>query len=140
SGAEKRIAALRLEAANQPADIGEIEVGVAPIDRVERAEAVFLDRLDLFLAEAPAVLGQAKRSEAAVLLVASRTARDLRHLRDRQAAVAATVELFESGECDMADVHVEPHADRIGGDEIIDLTALEHRDLGIARGRRERAH
>ena len=40
----------------------------------------------------------------------------------------------------MGDVHVEAHADRVGGDEIIDLAALEHRDLGVAGGGRERAH
>ena len=40
----------------------------------------------------------------------------------------------------MADVHVEAHADGVGGDQIIDLAALEHRDLGVARRRRERAH
>ena len=38
------------------------------------------------------------------------------------------------------DVHVEAHADRVGRDEIVDLAALEHCDLGIASGGRERAH
>ena len=40
----------------------------------------------------------------------------------------------------MVDVHVEPHADRVRGDEIIDLARLEHRDLGVAGARGERAH
>ena len=88
----------------------------------------------------PRLLGQAERSEGAVLLVAPGAARDLRHFGDRQAAVAAAVELLEAGEGDMGDVHVEAHADRVGGDEIIDLAALEHRDLGVAGGGRERAH
>ena len=39
----------------------------------------------------------------------------------------------------MIDVEVEPHADRVGGDEIIDVAVLEHRDLRVARARRERA-
>ena len=65
---------------------------------------------------------------------------DLRHFGDRQAAVAAAVELLEPGEGDMGDVHVEAHADGVGGDQIIDLAALEHRDLGVAGGRRQRAH
>ena len=65
---------------------------------------------------------------------------DLRHFGDGQPAVAAAVELLEAGEGDMGDVHVEAHADGVGGDEIIDLAALEHRDLGVARGGRERAH
>ena len=39
----------------------------------------------------------------------------------------------------MIDVEVEPHADGVGGDEIIDVAVLEHRDLRIARARRQRA-
>ena len=58
----------------------------------------------------------------------------------RQTAVAAAVELLEPGEGDMGDVHVEAHADGVGGDEIIDLAALEHGDLGVAGGGRQRAH
>ena len=47
--------------------------------------------------------------------------------------------LSQPGEGDMGDVHVEAHADGVGGDEIIDLAALEHRDLGVARGRADSA-
>ena len=39
----------------------------------------------------------------------------------------------------MIDVEIEPHADRVGGDEIIDVAVLEHRDLRISRARRQRA-
>ena len=74
------------------------------------------------------------------LLVAPGAAGDLRHFGDGQAAVAAAVELLQPGEGDMGDVHVEAHADGVGGDEIIDLAALEHRHLGVAGGRRQRAH
>ena len=72
--------------------------------------------------------------------MAAGAAGDLRHLGDRQAAVAAAVELVEAREGDVGHVHVEAHADRVGGDEIVDLAALEHRDLGVASGGRERAH
>ena len=58
---------------------------------------------------------------------------DLRHLRRGQPPAPVAVELGESGEGDMVDVHVEAHADRVGGDEIIDLAGLEHADLGITR-------
>ena len=137
---EERIVAFGFEAADQRADVGEIEVGIAPVDGVERAEAMLLDRIDLFFGETAALFGQAERAEAAVLLMAPGAARDLRHLGDGQAAVAAAVEFLEAGEGDMGDVHVEAHADGVGGDEIIDLAALEHRDLGVARGGRKRAH
>ena len=89
---------------------------------------MLLDRVDFFLAERRrALAAEAERAEAAVALVAPGAAGDLRHFGDGQAAVAAAIELFEAGEGDMGDVHVEAHADRVGGDEVIDLAALEHR-------------
>ena len=128
---EERIVALFLEARDQRPDVAEVEVGVAPIDGIERAEAVFLDRVDFFVAESAAVLAEAERAEASILLMTSGAARDLRHLCDREAPVAPAVELFEAGEGDVAHIEIEPHSDRIGGYEIIDLAALEHRDLRV---------
>jgi hypothetical protein len=40
----------------------------------------------------------------------------------------------------MGHVHVEAHADGVGGDEVIDLAGLVHGDLGVAGAGRERAH
>ena len=119
----------------------EIEVRIAPVDPVEGAEAMLLDRGDFFVAEGRLLVGaEAQGAEAAVLLVAPGAAGDLRHFGDGQAALAAAVELFEAGEGDVGDVHVEAHADGVGGDQIIDLAALEHRHLGVAGGGRQRAH
>ena len=81
-----------------------------------------------------------QRAERAVALVAAGAAGDLCHLRDRQSAAAASVELVQPGEGDMRHVHVEAHADRVGRDEIIDLACLEHRHLRVAGARGERAH
>ncbi len=39
----------------------------------------------------------------------------------------------------MVEIHVEAHADRVGGDEIIDLARLEQSDLRVARARRQGA-
>src|SRR3954452_15914373 len=69
SGAKDRVVALRLEAADQRPNIREVELGVAPVDEVERPEAMLLDRRDLLVGEAAGLLGEAERSEAAVLLV-----------------------------------------------------------------------
>ena len=139
--AEERVVALRFEAPDQHFDVGEIELGIAPVEEVERAEAVVLDRFDLGFGESRALFGaEAERAEAAVLLVTTRSPGDLGHFGDGQAAVAAPVEFLEPREGDMADVHVEAHADGVRGDQIIDLAALEHRDLGIAGRRREDAH
>ena len=140
-GAQQRIVRAGLEAGDEVGGGREIEVGAAPVEVVERAEAMLLDRVDFLLAElGRAVAAEAQGAEAAVALVAPGAAGDLRHFGDRQAAVAAAVELVQPGEGDVGHVHVEAHADGVGGDEIIDLAALEHRDLGVARGRAERAH
>ena len=40
----------------------------------------------------------------------------------------------------MGHVHVQAHADRVGGDQIIDLARLEHRHLGVAGAWAERPH
>ena len=103
---------------------------------VERREAMLLDRGDLLGLEfgaLPALQGQC--AEAAVALVAPGAARDLRHFGGGQPAPAAAVIFGQAGERDMGDVHVEPHPDRVGRDQIIDLARLIHRDLRVARAR-----
>lgn len=77
--------------------------------------------------------GAGERAEGAVLLVAARASGDLGHFRSGEPPVALAVELRESGKGDMFDIEVEPHADSVGGDEIIDLAGLVQLDLGIAR-------
>ena len=102
AGRSNGIVASALEAGDQRLDVGEIEVGIAPVDAVERPEAMLLDRRDFLVAEGGAALvAEAERAEAAVALVAAGAAGDLRHFGDGQAAVAAAVELFEPGEGDM---------------------------------------
>ena len=39
----------------------------------------------------------------------------------------------------MIDVEIEPHADRVGGDQIVDVAGLIERDLRVSGARRERA-
>ena len=39
----------------------------------------------------------------------------------------------------MIDVEIEPHADGVGGDEVIHIAVLEHLHLRVARAGRERA-
>ena len=48
-GAKERIVTLRLETADERLDVREIEIGIAPVDEIEGAEAVLLDRIDLFV-------------------------------------------------------------------------------------------
>jgi hypothetical protein len=43
--AQQRDRRSRLEAGDQVGDVGEVEVGAAPVEMVERAEAMLLDRI-----------------------------------------------------------------------------------------------
>ena len=140
-GAQFAAGGAALERGDQRLDAGEIQLALAPVEEVQRREAMFLDRLDLLGAEfRHRLAGEGKRAEAAVALVAAGAAGDLRHFGGGQPPPARAVELGQAGEGDMVDVHVEPHADRVGGDEIIDLARLIHGDLGVAGARGKRAH
>ncbi len=81
--AQQRVVAFLLEAGDEGADIGEIQVRAAPVEVVERPEAMLLDRIDFLVAEAGSVFAaEAERAEAAVALVAAGAAGDLRHFGD----------------------------------------------------------
>ena len=60
---------------------------------------------------------------------------DLGYFLNRQIAIPVPVELDMTPERNMVDIHIEPHADRIGRDQEIDLSRLVHGDLRIARAR-----
>ena len=49
------------------------------------------------------------------------------------------VEFAIGGERNVIDVQIEPHADGVGGDDVIDLARLIERHLRVARARTERA-
>ena len=93
------------------------------------------DRLYDFAIERPLLGGRAK---GAVAHMTPGATGDLGDFGSGQPTRAAPVELADAGKGDMVEIHVEPHPDRIGGDEIIDLARLEHPDLGVARPRRQR--
>ena len=120
----------------RPSRLAKSSVGVAPEQRRERLEVVALDRLDRLGRRAADAGGGA---EGAVVHVAAGAAGDLADLGAAQAARHAAVELAQAGEGDVVDVHVEAHADRVGGDQIVDLARLVHGDLGVAGARAQRA-
>ncbi len=62
---------------------------------------------------------------------------DLAEFGGRQAAELAAVEFAVGGEGDVVDVEIEPHADGVGGDDVIDVAVLEHVDLRVSRARRK---
>ncbi len=125
-----------VEAFEQGADRIEAQPGIAPIEPGQRIEAMRFDRLDDLGVERPLLGGGAK---GAVAHVTPGAAGDLGDLGGGEPAWAAAVEFADAGEGDMVEIHVEAHADRVGGDQIVDLACLEHADLGVARPWAQRA-
>ena len=117
----------------------EIERRIAPADRLEPGKAVLLHIGDGAGVERHA-FGAGDGGEGAVVHMPAGAPGDLCHLRGLEAAHRPAVELGEGGEGDMVDVHIEAHADGVGGDDIVHLAALIERDLRIARARAERPH
>src|SRR5690349_24443465 len=81
----------------------------------------------------------ARGAERAIARRAAGAAGDLREFGRGQPAELVAVILAVAGKGDVVDVEIEPHADGIGGDEIIDIAILEHRHLRIACAWAERA-
>jgi hypothetical protein len=67
------------------------------------------------------ILGLGRYAEGAVAQMAAGAAGDLTDFVGVEPTGAAAVELAQAGEGDMVDVHVQPHADGVGGDQKIDL-------------------
>ena len=133
---EARLVRGLLQRMQQGADGGKIQLAVAPLQKLDRLEAVILDRLDQFLLEGRAA---ARRPEGAVIHVASRATGDLSEFGRGEAPVAPAVEFPVGGEGDVIHVEIEPHADGVGGDDVIDVAGLEQLHLGVAGARAERA-
>ena len=95
-----------------------------------------LDLLDQLVVERIDLAGHA---ESAVAQMAAGATGDLAELGGGEIAILIAVELPVLREGDMVEVEIEAHADRVGGDEIVDVARLVERDLGVARARRERA-
>lgn len=99
---------------------GEIERRIPPPCKGERIKGVILDRLDQLFLEGCAAAGGA---EAAILLSAPGAARNLCQFGRKKPAMALAVEFTVGCEGDVANFQIEPHADRIGRNDMIDLPA-----------------
>ena len=122
---------------HQGLERGEIQLRVAPLGGGDRRERMAFDRGDDVGVDVGRFAGHPK---GAVLAEPPGAAGDLPDLLGIKPAQALAVELAQAGEGDMVDVHVEAHADRVGGDEEIDLAGLKEFDLRIAGARGKRAH
>ncbi len=124
------------EAAAQALEGAEIKIGVAPLQRADAIEIVVLQAVDGFLLEGFRLAGAAK---GAVIHVAAGAARDLAEFAGVELAVLEAIELPGGGKGHMIDIHVEAHADGIGGDDVVDVARLIEGHLGIAGAGRQGA-
>jgi hypothetical protein len=115
--------------AHQVGEGGEIQPRRAPFGPLHRLEAMGLHRLHQILVHLVAIAGDA---ESAVALIAARPPGDLAHLLRIEVAHALAVELAQAREGHMVHVHVQPHADGVGGHQKIHLARLIKRHLGVA--------
>jgi len=114
-----------------------VEVAVAPERRLHRVEAVGFDRGHQIGVHG---LGPGGDPKGAVGLEPAGPAGDLAHLMGVQGTASLAVELGQTGESHMVDVHVEAHADGVGGHQEVHFAGLEKGHLGVAGARAERAH
>ena len=115
---------------------GEIQLAIAPLQHFNRIEQVVFQPVHQLVIERIDVPGHTER---AIIDVATRTTGDLAEFGGRQLAMVLAIELARARQRHMVDVQVKTHADRIGGDDVIDVTGLIQRHLGIAGARRQRA-
>ena len=127
---QQRVARRRFQAFHQPVHGAELQVRVAPGQPLDGREAVVLDGIDQALVQN---FGLARHAKGAGFGMASGAARDLADLVGKQRADAAAIELMGRRKGDVPDIQVQAHADGVGGDQVIDLSGLIHRHLGVAR-------
>ena len=125
---------------NQCVDTRQIGIALAPIQMLEFRKVMLFDGVDLFGTEGRRTLLATQTAERSVLLVPPRAPGNLRHFGHGQPPLPPPVELVQRCKRDMRDVHVEPHANGIGRDEIVDFACLIHGNLRIAGTGGQRTH
>ena len=141
-GCERRVVGLAFQILDQRGERIEARLRIAPVEPGQRSKAMFLHRVDFLIGQRqrPTVRPARQRAEGAILLVASGASGDLGDFGGRQPPLPHSVELGQPGKGDMVDVKVQPHPDRIGGNDVINLARLEQFHLPVARFRAERTH
>ena len=137
SATQDHVGRLAAEGGQQGVDARPVEVGIAPVQIFDRIELMVDDAVDRFFLKGFAIRRFAER---AVIAEAPGAASDLGEFVGAQEAALAAVKLSATGEGNVADIEVEPHADGVGGDDVVDLASLVEIYLGVARARAERTH
>ena len=109
----------RLQTVDQPAHAAKFKPRITPFDRPNRVESVGFHLFDQHLIQQTGLAGRAK---TAVISVSPGAPRDLRNLSGPERPVLDPVEFRKARKGHMIDIHVQPHADRIGCHQKINFT------------------
>ncbi len=134
---QRRVLGRHIEARRQRLERCEIEGAGSPLQGSDRLELV---RFELFDGLLVPLLKPGGGPEGAVGGMAAGAAGDLADFGGGEGAPLMAVELLVGGEGDVIDRQVQPHADGIGGDQEIDVTAFEKLHLGVAGARAQSPH
>ena len=138
AGADKQIILGRVfQRGDEGIELAELQGVVAPLQFADGGEAMLHDRFGHLIVQR---LGLACHAEGAIRHAAPGAACDLGQFVGRKLAHPPPVEFGQRREGDVVDVEVQPHADGIGGDQIIHIAVLIEFDLRVAGAGRERAH
>ena len=121
----------------QPVQCLEIQGAVTPIQAAHWGKAMPFYRIYQLLFKRAAAFGGAKCPIGGMATGASG---DLGNFSRHQMAHRPPVKFNIIGQRHMADIHIQPHADSIGGDHKIHIAILKQLYLGVTGTRRQRPH
>ena len=98
---------------------------------------MILNRINDIFFQHRRVFGDAK---TAIAGVAARPACNLAQFSRGQSPGSAAIKFDIPRQRDMVNIHIQPHANSIGGHHVINITRLEQFDLGVTGAGAERAH
>ena len=134
---QKRIGRFGIKRGQQAANRGKIKFAVAPVNGRDSRKAMGFNLVDNFLLKGRTFLCHAK---GAICHMPAGTTGNLGNFRGRQMAHALPVKFGIFCQCDMRDIHIQPHADCICGYHKINIAILVQFNLCIAGTRAERTH
>ena len=140
-----------LETLKQPGDGGIVELVIAPKQSLQGRKPMVFNRgngrgrqlvlAGVKIAALPVQrLIEGEGAETTGILMPPGTTRNLRQLSQLEVPQMPAVELPETRKGNMGQGEIKPKANRIGRDQVIDLTRLKELDLGIAGSWAEVAH
>ncbi len=127
----------RFKRADQRLWRAKLQVGVAPHQFLLWRKPVVHDRLGHLIGQKRRL---ARDAERPVVHMPPSTPRNLRQFMRKKRAHTPPIEFLQRRKRHMVDIKVQPHANRIRGNQVINITVLVHLNLRVAGPRAKRTH